>query len=80
MNATTAISYPDADAAAFDWSAVAPQFPDWQTEQIHNLAKMALDVLYSSDKSEAYKCGYSKTILHTIQNITLIKAENKKQM
>lgn len=73
MNATSSVSYPDVDSAAFDWSTASPQFPDWQTEQIHNLAKMALDVLYSSDKSEAYKCGYSKTILHTIQNVSLIK-------
>jgi hypothetical protein len=73
MNFASPVSYPDVDAAAFDWSAVKPQFSDWQTEQIHNLSKMALDVLYCSDKSDAYKCGYSKTILHTIQNITLIK-------
>lgn len=80
MNLVSSVSYPDVDAAAFDWSTVKPQFPDWQTEHTHNLAKMALDVLYSSDKSEAYKCGYSKTILHTIQNIALIKAKTKKQM
>lgn len=77
MNATSSVSYPDVDSVAFDWSTVKPQFPDWRTEQIHNLSKMALDVLYSSDKSEAYKCGYSKTILHTIQNITLIKAKEE---
>lgn len=75
MNFASPVSYPDVDSAAFDWSAVKPQFADWQTEQIHNLSKMALDVLYSSDKSDAYKRGYCKTILHAINNLALIQAE-----
>lgn len=75
MNVASSVSYPDVDAAAIDWSAQAPRFPDWQTEQIHNLSKLALDVLYSTDLSDAYKRGYSKTIFHTIQNLTLTKGK-----
>jgi len=75
MNVIPTTSYPDVDAAAIDWSAQAPRFPDWQTEQIHNLSKLALDVLYSTDLSDAYKRGYSKTIFHTIQNLTLTKGK-----
>lgn len=75
MNLASTISYPDVDAAAVDWSTIKPRFADWQTAEIHKLSQLALDVLYSSDKSDAYKCGYCKTILHAVNNLTLIKAE-----
>ena len=79
MNTNSSVSYPDVDAAAVDWSAMAPRFAEWQDQHVYNLATKALDIL-NSDYTDAYKRGYSKTIFHTIRNIVCSKAQDKKQM